>query len=194
MVVASISGGDGGDWLAGGWATFALGSLVIGFEAAARRGPDLFRPGPGGLPSQDLGVRASATATATLKAGDFVLIAEAYWNGAAYTRQELAAILAAPAYLPYYAATLGLPGSVGAFHGLLRLAWTSGDWSAAAGAVIDLGTGAFVCTAKVEASVQGKAGLGLELSLPAPAALLDDDELGLGGKGPAAKVSITAYF
>ncbi|MDP3179575.1 MAG: hypothetical protein Q8M76_16815, partial [Spirochaetaceae bacterium] len=128
MATLSVSsfGDEGESWLAGGWATLGLGPAVLGLELAARKRADLYRPGAGGLPAADREVHVAATGTATVRAGDFVIVAEAAWDDAALSRDELDAILASPARASWIPA-LFAPGAVGDLHSLLRATWSSGD-------------------------------------------------------------------
>lgn len=195
MLLGSLSdpGGDSESYLLGAWTTLPLGPLVLGLEASLRRRSDLYRPGPGGLPLLDEEAHGQAVATATLRSGDFILIGEAYWNGAAYGRDELELALSSP-YAAAYASALLAPGSVGAYHGLCRILWSSGDWSASAGAVADLETGAFVASVQAELALQGEASLSLEAALPASSPLLERDELGLSGRGCLGRAAVSVHF
>ena len=190
---ASGSGDEGQAWLAGGWATLGLGPVVLGLEIAARKRADLFRPAAGGLPAADREVHAAATGTATLRAGDFVIVAEAAWDDAALAREELEAILSSPARASWIPALL-VPGAVGDLHSLVRASWSSGDWSAAAGGIVDLRSLAFVASAEASVSIQGSASARIRASIPGRAALLERDELGLLGRGWSADASISVYF
>lgn len=198
MAVGSCSrpGEAAGRWLAGGWATAGLGPFVLGLEGAIRKLPDRPAPGAGGLPVPAEGVFAALSATATLRLGDFTGAVEAFWDQASYSREEYRSALASGALLAWAPALLPI-GSTGAFHGLLRAAWSSGDLSAAATALVDLGTGA--CLARAELSAASGGDAAARLSVSAPAALLGDsaleeDELGLTGRGLAAQASISVYF
>jgi hypothetical protein len=186
-------GGETGSWLAGGWATLPLGSLVIGVEGSARLRSDLVRPGSGGLPVADRKAHYAAVATATLRSGDLVAVGEVYWDDAAYSRGELDAILASGAAAAW-AAALCAPGSVGELHALGRLAWTRGDLSLSADALADLETGAFAASAEIATSFEGRATVGVKASFPGPAPALGRDDLGMPGRGWALRASVAVYF
>jgi hypothetical protein len=195
MATASASGfgGELDSYLAGGWATVGVGPLVLGLEAAARSRSDRYRPDSSGLPVADRELLGAATVTATLRSGDFVVVAEANWDQAALSRDELELILDSPA-IARWAKPLAQAGSVGAWHSLARAEWASDDWGAAAGAVVDLETGSFIATAELSASVQGRADAKIAASLPGSIELLEDDELGLSGRGASIGASITLHF
>jgi hypothetical protein len=195
MFAGSLSdlGGDGESWLAGGWMTLPVGPVILGIEGSARKRSDLFRPDSGGLPVIDREVYGSVAATATLKAGDFLVIAEGYWNPAAYTREEFDRIAASTARTAFAQAVLS-PGSVGEWHALGRVMWGSGDWSAALGAVVDLETGAFAASADAALALRGEATLALKAAIPADVRLLERDELGLSGRGWQARASVSVNF
>jgi len=198
MAVASASslGSLGERWLLGGWGTVGIGPLVLGLEGAWRRLPARLSPGSGGGPVAEAGEYAAVTATATLRSGDFAAVLEASWDQASLSRDEYRAALASHDAAGWAAALLP-PGSAGPFHGLARLSWASGDLSAALGGIIDLGSGAFLAQAELAASTGGNATA--RLSLCAPGSLLgggelDEDELGLSGRGLGAKASLSIYF
>ena len=86
------------------------------------------------------------------------------------------------------------PGSVGKYHGLGRLLWSSGDWSFSAGGIVDLETGAFIATADTEVFMPGDSSLRLAATIPASENLLGADELGLSGRGWTALASISVRF
>jgi len=195
MLVASGSriGLSDAPWLAGGWATAPLGPLVLGIEGAFRRRPDRLIPGSGGVPVAESGVFGALAATATLRSGDFVAIGEVYWDQASYSREEFREMLASPAPAAW-AASVAAPGSVGPLHLLARITWASGDLSASAGAVADLESGAFLATGEVVAATGGAASASLKVTAPAVESALADDELGVSGRGWAARALVTVYF
>ena len=195
MLAGSLSdpGGSSESWLAGGWLTFPLGPAVLGLEGGLRSRADLYRPGAGGSPLADREAQGAVTATATLRSGDFVLMAEVNWSQGAYSREEFEAILASP-WLAAYRGSILPPGSVGKWHGLARLAWAAGDLSAALGAVADLETGAFLASADLEVQMGGRAGLALKLAMPAGASLMGKDELGLSGRGWSCRAGVKVNY
>jgi len=195
MLAGSLSdaGGEGESWLAGGWMTLPIGPLILGLEGSAHKRSDFFRPDAGGMPIADRGIQGRAVATATLKAGDFLVIAEGYWNQAAFTREEFDRIAASGARLAF-ARELLLPGSTGEWHALGRVMWASGDWSAALGAVVDLETGAFFASVDAALALRGEATLALKAAIPGGGSLLERDELGLSGRGAQARVSLSVNY
>lgn len=195
MAVASASrlGEEDFPWLAGGWATAPLGPLVLGFEGSARKRDDYYRVGEGGSAVLDRGTYAAFAGTISFRSGDWLAVAEAYYDEAAYSRSdwdliESSAPLARTAWLPALASL----GSVGPWHGLATLSWSTGDLSASAGAIADLETGATLLSGSFGLSIGGLASAKLELS--APLGPVEDDELGISGTLWTAGASLAVYF